>query len=64
MKNTTSGGIGFLTILFFIFLILKLCGQISWSWWYVTMPLWIIPSIIATFIAVLVLSYFYKEVKK
>lgn len=28
----------FLTILFSV---LKLCGVIAWSWWWVTCPLWI-----------------------
>lgn len=27
-------------ILFCIFLVLKLCGVIAWSWWWVTCPLW------------------------
>lgn len=27
--------------LFLIFLVLKLCGLITWSWWWVTSPLWI-----------------------
>lgn len=26
--------------LFLIFLTLKLCGVIDWSWWWVTAPLW------------------------
>lgn len=25
---------------FLIFLVLKLCGTIDWSWWWVTAPLW------------------------
>jgi len=29
-----------ITILFAIFLTLKLCGVIAWSWWWVTAPLW------------------------
>ena len=33
-------GIGLLTILFVVFLVLKLTGQIDWSWWWVTAPLW------------------------
>lgn len=33
-------------IIFCIFLILKLCGVIAWSWWWVTCPLWAIPAII------------------
>jgi hypothetical protein len=27
--------------LFLVFLILKLTHEIDWSWWYITMPLWI-----------------------
>lgn len=34
---------GILTVLFVIFLVLKLTGTITWSWWYVTLPLWIAP---------------------
>lgn len=34
------------TILFLIFLILKLTGNINWSWWWVTSPLWIPISLI------------------
>lgn len=29
------------TFLFSIFLILKLCNVIDWSWWWVCSPLWI-----------------------
>lgn len=28
-------------ILFIVFLILRLCKVIVWSWWWVTCPLWI-----------------------
>ena len=34
-------GIGLPMILFIVFLILKLCKVIGWSWWWVTSPLWI-----------------------
>jgi hypothetical protein len=44
-KNKTSfNGLGLGTILFLIFLTLKLGGWGSvanWSWWWVTSPLWI-----------------------
>ena len=36
-----EGGIGLDIILFIVFLILKLTGEINWSWWWVTSPLWI-----------------------
>ena len=41
-KNTgaVSGGVGFGGLLFLVFLVLKLCNVISWSWWWVTAPLW------------------------
>lgn len=29
------------TLLFIVFLILKLTGVITWSWWWVTCPLWV-----------------------
>lgn len=42
-KQATSGGIGLLSAIFLIFLTLKLVGVepvASWSWWWVTAPLW------------------------
>lgn len=39
-NNSRSGGIGFLGILFIVFLVLKLTRVIDWSWWWVTAPLW------------------------
>ena len=35
-----SNGIGFLGLLGIVFIVLKLCGVINWSWWLVTLPLW------------------------
>lgn len=40
-SSETGGGIGLCGFLFLIFLVLKLCGVIAWSWWWVTAPLWI-----------------------
>ena len=39
--TVTTGGISLPTILFVVFLILKLTNNIDWSWWWVTSPLWI-----------------------
>ena len=45
-----TGGIPLTFILFIIFLILKLTGTVAWSWWMVTLPLWIVPAaILGTF---------------
>lgn len=40
MDGKTSG-IGFTGLLTIVFIILKLCGVIAWSWWWVLSPLWI-----------------------
>jgi hypothetical protein len=40
-KPTSSGGFSFTTVLFIVFLVLKLTHTIDWSWWWVTSPLWI-----------------------
>jgi hypothetical protein len=40
-NNNTSNGLGLGTVLFIVFLILKLTGTIDWSWWWVTSPLWV-----------------------
>ena len=37
----TSNGIGFTGLLTIVFIILKLCNIITWSWWWVLSPLWI-----------------------
>lgn len=41
-KNNTevSGGISFMGLLAIVFITLKLCNVITWSWWLVTLPLW------------------------
>ena len=38
------------TLLFIVFLILKLTGNIDWSWWWVTSPLWI--PVVAVFVLI------------
>jgi hypothetical protein len=36
----SSSGIGFFGLLAIVFITLKLCGVITWSWWWVLAPLW------------------------
>lgn len=54
MSNSSSG-VGLGTVLFLIFLVLKLVGVITWSWWWVTSPLWIPVALILMFIIIRVL---------
>lgn len=37
----SSAGIGFCSLLTIVFIVLKLCKVISWSWVWVLSPLWI-----------------------
>lgn len=56
--SSKSGGLGIGMILFLIFLTLKLGGWgvvATWSWWWVTSPLWI-PVIAVGFFVVLAMS--------
>ena len=39
-KQASSGGIGVTGLLGVAFVVLKLCGVIDWSWWWVTAPFW------------------------
>lgn len=40
-NNVTTGGITAIDVLQIVFIVLKLCGVIKWSWWLVLMPIWI-----------------------
>ena len=51
-EKTTSGGIGFGSLLLLTFIILKLVGVIDWSWWWVLSPIWI-PVVLLLTVSVL-----------
>ena len=56
-KVEYSGGLGIGTVLFIVFLVLKLVGVIAWSWWWVTAPLWIpVLAVIAVLFIVMLLA--------
>ena len=55
------GGTSFTGLMFLVFLTLKLTNVINWSWWWVTAPLWIIPSAIIIGISLLVVVAFIIE---
>lgn len=46
MTEVKYTGIGFCDVLGIVFIILKLCGIITWSWLWVLSPIWI-PIVIA-----------------
>lgn len=55
MKKSSGNGLGLTSILFLIFLTLKLTNNIDWSWWWVTSPIWIPLGII---LIVFLVSFF------
>lgn len=61
--KTTTTSISLLGVLQIIFIVLKLCGLIDWSWWKVFIPMWIDIGIIAVFLLlyliVLIIAYIY-----
>ena len=56
--NVQVGG-GWVIPVFLVFLILKLTNTVDWSWWIVTLPLWLGPAfvtaiVVAVFVAALI----------
>jgi hypothetical protein len=54
-KRVVVEGLGLPTVLFIVFLVLKLTDNIDWSWWWVTSPLWIGYAAIFGFILIVAL---------
>ena len=63
MSNTSSssGGSSGFTLLFIVFLVLKLTDTINWSWWWVTLPLWGPFLVALLFLAVLGATWLVKR---
>ena len=59
MKNSSSSssssGIGFNGLLTIVFIVLKLLGKITWSWWWVLSPLWITSAAVLVVLAIMLL---------
>jgi hypothetical protein len=66
-NNNKSGGFSLGTLIFVIFLILKLTetGPVAhWSWWWVTAPLWIpFGIVILFFVITAIIAITYKSFK-
>jgi len=59
--NLSSANSNVLMTIFVVFLTLKLTGNIDWSWWWVTSPLWI--PIAAALILIVIALVFYNTGK-
>ena len=58
-----SSGIGFLGLLTIVFITLKLCGIIEWSWLWILSPIWlgaatVVAIILVVIIVVAIVAYF------
>lgn len=53
-NNATRTGLGFLSMLTLIFVVAKIMGYLSWSWWVVFLPM-LIP--VALIIVAIVVSW-------
>lgn len=51
-------------MLFIVFLILKLCKVIAWSWWWVTCPLWISIAMVVVFCVLYVMAMVVMSTRK
>ena len=51
-NNIQKVSLNFGEVLLVAFIVLKLCGVINWSWWWVFSPVWIPLAIIAVILLI------------
>ena len=51
-----SVGTNFASLLTIVFIVLKLCGVITWSWWWVLSPLWMSAIFWVILVAIVLLA--------
>lgn len=56
-KSSSSGGTGFAGLLTLVFVTLKLCHVVNWSWWWVLSPVWITAGLVVLILAFAALGY-------
>jgi hypothetical protein len=63
-SSSSSGGIGFTGALTILFIGLKLCNVINWSWWWVLSPIWISLLILLFILLVIAIIFLISELSK
>lgn len=63
-KTTVNGGIGFVGLLTIVFIVLKLFGKITWSWWWVLSPILIEIAVALLILAFMLILAVIKAVKE
>lgn len=60
-KTTVNGGVGFTGLLTTAFIVLKLCGVITWSWLWVLSPIWISAALCVVVLLVTLVVLLFKK---
>ena len=60
-NKATNKGISFTGLLTLVFIVLKLCGVVTWSWWWVLSPIWI--SIVVCAMLLIIMFFIVKKEK-
>lgn len=63
-NNSTSSGIGFCGLLTIAFIVLKLTGCITWSWWWVLAPSWVPLALVLAVLGVILLVKLFSGLSK
>ena len=63
-SKAATGGIGFTGLLTIVFIVLKLCKVISWSWLWVLSPVWIPIVLVIIILAILLVAAICKAMRK
>lgn len=56
VKTGVNGSISFIELLQIVFIVLKLCGVINWSWVWVLSPLWISIAVVIIIMLIFVIK--------
>ena len=60
-EKITYTAMSFPEVLAIVFVVLKLCGVITWSWWWVFAPIWICWGVVILVIVVLAILYLIRK---
>lgn len=61
-SQASGGGIGFVGLLTIAFIILKLCGVITWSWIWVLSPIWISAALVVGILLIAGIIYLITQI--
>ena len=52
-SDNSSGIIGFIGLLTIVLIIFRLCNMITWSWWWVLSPIWILAAAVVAMLVII-----------